>query len=46
MTRANQELDLTHGLLITRMVWVIAFSSPDNSVIGPKSLCEKPLRNL
>ena len=28
------------------MVWVIAFSSPDNSVIGPKSLCEKTLHHL
>jgi len=28
------------------MVWVIAFSSPDNSFIGPKNLCEKTPHNL
>ena len=27
--------------MLTRMVWVIAFSSPDNFVISSKSLCEK-----
>ena len=32
--------------LITRMVWVIAFSSPDNFTISSKSLCEKTLHNL
>jgi len=28
------------------MVWVIAFSSPDSSVIGPQSLCVKPHSHL